>query len=189
LTATKAAVVYGVSEKAVRDIWKGRTWARETWRFDTSRPLQLKLVGRPKGCKDRNPRKKRVNAKDAMALPARLLCSGCLQAECTQCSSEKSLSHYAWQVPSSQSLNVLNSHQSTESQTLQLASRTRAPAFDPTLRGRLLQHSARRRWTSSWTSGIASGLAHRTRTPSAETGSRARLAAPMRSRGDICSVI
>ena len=60
-TATQVATVYGVSEKAVRDIWKGRTWPRETWHLDTSRPLQLKLTGRPKGCRDSKPRIKRVD--------------------------------------------------------------------------------------------------------------------------------
>ena len=74
MTTTKMATIYGVSEKAVRDIWKGRTWARETWRLDTSRPLQLKLAGRPKGCKDRNPRKKRANGHADLPLPARVLC-------------------------------------------------------------------------------------------------------------------
>jgi hypothetical protein len=73
-TATKMATVYGVSEKAIRDIWTGRTWARETWRLDTSRPLQLKLAGRPKGCKDRNPRKKRANGHADLPIPARVLC-------------------------------------------------------------------------------------------------------------------
>ena len=34
---------YGVSEKAVRDIWKGRTWLRETTRIDPGRPLPAAL--------------------------------------------------------------------------------------------------------------------------------------------------
>ena len=34
---------YGVSEKAVRDIWKGRTWLRETTRIDPGRPLPVAL--------------------------------------------------------------------------------------------------------------------------------------------------
>jgi hypothetical protein len=59
-TAAKVARVYGVSEKAIRDIWTGRTWSRETWHLDKSRPLQLKLTGRPRGCRDTKPRKKRV---------------------------------------------------------------------------------------------------------------------------------
>ncbi len=48
-----------VSEKTVRDIWTGRTWSRETWHLDTSRNLQLKQLGRPKGCRDSQPRKQR----------------------------------------------------------------------------------------------------------------------------------
>ena len=59
-TATDIAKVYGVSEKAIRDIWKGRTWSRETWHLDTSRPLPLKLTGRPKGSRDQRPRTKRA---------------------------------------------------------------------------------------------------------------------------------
>jgi hypothetical protein len=65
--STKVAMVYGVSEKAVRDIWKGRTWSKETWHLDPSRPLQLKLTGRPKGCKDSQPRKKRANRHDDLS--------------------------------------------------------------------------------------------------------------------------
>ena len=63
-SATKVATVYGVSEKAVRDIWKGRTWSRETWHLDTSRPLQLKLTGRPKGCRDTKPRNRRLTCRE-----------------------------------------------------------------------------------------------------------------------------
>jgi hypothetical protein len=62
--AVKVAAVYGVCEKAIRDIWKGRTWARVTWHLDTSRPLQLKQTGRPKGCRDRKPRKKRADSRE-----------------------------------------------------------------------------------------------------------------------------
>jgi hypothetical protein len=77
--ATRLATIYGVSEKAVRDIWTGRTWSRETWRLDTSRPLQLKLTGRPKGCRDTKPRLKRVNGGDKLSastsLTVRASCS------------------------------------------------------------------------------------------------------------------
>jgi hypothetical protein len=59
--STKLATLYHVSEKTVRDIWKGRTWSRETWHLDTSRTLQVKQTGRPKGCRDRQPRKKCVS--------------------------------------------------------------------------------------------------------------------------------
>jgi hypothetical protein len=59
-SATRVAVIYGVNEKTVRDIWTGRTWARETRHLDTARPFQLKVTGRPKGCRDRKPRKSRL---------------------------------------------------------------------------------------------------------------------------------
>ena len=60
LTASALAPMYGVSEKAVRDIWTGRTWSRETWHLDKARPLRIKQTGRPKGCRDAKPRTKRV---------------------------------------------------------------------------------------------------------------------------------
>lgn len=50
---------YGVSEKAIRDIWTGRTWSKETWPLEPSRVMQIKRLGRPKGSKDLRPRKKR----------------------------------------------------------------------------------------------------------------------------------
>ena len=50
-TATKLASVYGVSEKAVRDIWTGRTWARETWHLETSGGLPAQPMGRSGGSK------------------------------------------------------------------------------------------------------------------------------------------
>ena len=65
--AARLATVYGVSEKAVRDIWSGRTWSRETWHLDQSRPLQLKLTGRPKGCRDKRPRAKRVDGRKQLS--------------------------------------------------------------------------------------------------------------------------
>ena len=71
-TAAKLGAVYSVSEKAVRDIWSGRTWSRETWNSDSSGPLQLKRVGRPIGCKDKQPRKKRVNCHDELAASTNL---------------------------------------------------------------------------------------------------------------------
>jgi hypothetical protein len=47
--------MYNVSEKAVRDIWCGRTWAHATGLGDgTRRP-----VGRPKGSRDSRPRSPR----------------------------------------------------------------------------------------------------------------------------------
>ena len=57
-SATSVGKAYGVSEKAIRDIWKGRTWAKETWHLDMARPWHFKRMGRPTGSKDKNPRKK-----------------------------------------------------------------------------------------------------------------------------------
>ena len=52
---------YGVSSKAIRDIWVGRTWYRETFHLDPSRSdaaeRLMKRVGRPKGAKDSKPRR------------------------------------------------------------------------------------------------------------------------------------
>ena len=58
-SATKVARSYGVSEKAVRDIWTARTWATETWHLDPSRTLKIKHSGRPLGSRDSKPRKPR----------------------------------------------------------------------------------------------------------------------------------
>ena len=62
--ATKVARLYGVSEKAIRDIWKARTWAAETWHIDPSRALVVKTSGRPIGSRDSKPRKPRHALKD-----------------------------------------------------------------------------------------------------------------------------
>ena len=61
LPSTALATLYLVDEKTIRDIWKGRTWSRETWHLDTSRAIQLKQPGRPKGRRDTQPRKKRAS--------------------------------------------------------------------------------------------------------------------------------
>ena len=63
IQATSVANMYGVSEKAIRDIWTARTWARETWHLEPSRDMVLKQAGRPKGRTDSKPRrtKARVN--------------------------------------------------------------------------------------------------------------------------------
>jgi hypothetical protein len=58
-SATKIARSYGVSEKTVRDIWTGRTWATETWHLDPSRVVKIKQSGRPLGSRDSKPRKPR----------------------------------------------------------------------------------------------------------------------------------
>ena len=49
--ASAIAEAFGVSEKAVRDIWKGRTWNRETMHLDPKRACMhqfLRLPGRPR---------------------------------------------------------------------------------------------------------------------------------------------
>lgn len=56
-SSTRVSKMYGVCEKAVRDIWVGRTWAAETWHLDPSRPLTIKYAGRPLGCRDAKPRR------------------------------------------------------------------------------------------------------------------------------------
>ena len=58
-SAAALSKLYGVCEKAVRDIWTGRTWLKETWHLDDSRPYQAKKIGRPFGRKDAQPRKPR----------------------------------------------------------------------------------------------------------------------------------
>ena len=60
--ATKTARAFCVSEKTVRDIWTGRTWAKETSHLDASRAIKVTQMGRPKGRRDSHPRKsRRVN--------------------------------------------------------------------------------------------------------------------------------
>ena len=57
-TATSVAKAFGVSEKAIRDIWNGRTWCEETLPLDSSRqPKPRKKTGRPLGRKDSAPRR------------------------------------------------------------------------------------------------------------------------------------
>ena len=63
--ATKVSRFYGVSEKAVRDIWTGRTWSAETWHLDTTRALKIKPSGRPQGSRDTKPRKPRPTFKES----------------------------------------------------------------------------------------------------------------------------
>ena len=47
---------YGVSEKAVRDIWKGRTWNLQTKHLDPDRvKLENKQAEKPKAWKDQKP--------------------------------------------------------------------------------------------------------------------------------------
>ena len=56
-SSTRVSKMYGVCEKAIRDIWAGRTWKAETWHLDPSRPLEIKYTGRPVGRRDAKPRR------------------------------------------------------------------------------------------------------------------------------------
>ena len=53
----RLASKYGVSSKAIRDIWKGRSWLDATYDLwnDSDRPAR-RIIGRPKGKKDSKPR-------------------------------------------------------------------------------------------------------------------------------------
>ena len=62
-TAALVAKSYEISEKAVRDIWAGRTWTKETSHLDTTRILFQKRIGRPKGCRDSRPRTAKAGRK------------------------------------------------------------------------------------------------------------------------------
>ena len=58
LSATEVSRQYNVNEKAIRDIWAGRTWTKVTTRFDRSVVASEKQMGRPRGSKDKQPRKR-----------------------------------------------------------------------------------------------------------------------------------
>ena len=60
MSAASVSKKYGVSEKAVRDIWTGRTWSKETWHLDALRSRPVKKMGRPVGRQDTKPRKSRI---------------------------------------------------------------------------------------------------------------------------------
>ena len=62
-SAVSIAACFNISDKAVRDIWTARTWSRETSHLDPTRTVELKQIGRPKGCRDSKPRKKRADSK------------------------------------------------------------------------------------------------------------------------------
>ena len=65
-TATAVAREYGVSEKAVRDIWTARTWADDTSLLDPRRPPRpFRPTGRPLGRLDAGPRRGREGVRAA----------------------------------------------------------------------------------------------------------------------------
>ena len=53
--AISTAVKFGVSEKTIRDVWSGRTWCEITGM--PRNPNRRLSAGRPKGAKDKKPRK------------------------------------------------------------------------------------------------------------------------------------
>jgi hypothetical protein len=79
-SATSVGRLYGVREKAIRDIWKGNTWANETWHLDMSRKRVVKHAGRPAGSRDTRPRKTKlrdesqVTASETNSEQIQLLC-------------------------------------------------------------------------------------------------------------------
>jgi hypothetical protein len=84
LSATKIARPYGVSEKAVRDIWTARTWATETWHLDPSRAVKIKQSGRPLGSRDSKPRNPRQASIGVCAHTSVIL--HCAESDCNHLS-------------------------------------------------------------------------------------------------------
>ena len=66
-SATSVARLYGVSEKAIRDIWKARTWAHHTCNLDTTRSHQIKHEEQPASLQNM-PRIKSSNSKDGAVM-------------------------------------------------------------------------------------------------------------------------
>ena len=55
---------YGVTAKAIRDIWKGRSWLDATYElWDAKERPKKRIVGRPKGSRDSKPRARGKNPK------------------------------------------------------------------------------------------------------------------------------
>ena len=80
-SASLIAKEFDISEKTVRDIWKGRTWRNTTRPLESSSlPLLLVKIGRPKGARDKKPRKRR---EDSVAKRA------CWQGHCLWCNSNE----------------------------------------------------------------------------------------------------
>ena len=51
-SASKVCKRFCISEKTVRDIWKARTWAKETGHLDSSMSVVIKKMGRPIGWRE-----------------------------------------------------------------------------------------------------------------------------------------
>ena len=71
--AKRVAKLYGISSKTVKDIWMGKTWYRATHFLDPNRADAIqrlgKRPGRPKGAKDRKPR--RLSSKSGQSSPSK----------------------------------------------------------------------------------------------------------------------
>ena len=71
LPTASIAKLFGISPKTVRDIWKGRTWYRQTLALEHSRPDAAERLarrsGRPKGSKDKQQRTRRQVKEDSSA--------------------------------------------------------------------------------------------------------------------------
>jgi hypothetical protein len=58
--SVQVAKMYRVSSKAIRDIWTGRSWLDATYDlWDPSDRPERKMMGRPKGSRDKQPRKRK----------------------------------------------------------------------------------------------------------------------------------
>ena len=68
LGATKICVRFGISEKAVRDIWTGRTWAKETMHLVRMRQtVETRTIGRPIDGAGKRPRNRKAGFEEQSA--------------------------------------------------------------------------------------------------------------------------
>ena len=108
-TATAVAREYRVSEKAIRDIWTGRTWSKATNDLAPHRSQRMvRPAGRPKGRLDTKPRTRKVAVPDSSPSPPRhhkapsTLCQAALRLDCPplmepplRCAAPATLAHAA----------------------------------------------------------------------------------------------
>ncbi len=62
-----------MSEKVVRDIWKGHTWIQQTSRLDPTRFYATRTVGRPKCSRDSKPRASKALLQQTVQNPNKVL--------------------------------------------------------------------------------------------------------------------
>jgi hypothetical protein len=69
LSAGTIAKLIGVNDKTIRDVWCGRTWARETKHLDPTRRDKPNPpgAGRPIGAKDKKPRARQPTIDNLLA--------------------------------------------------------------------------------------------------------------------------